>query len=99
MTNQIRKEGKNMNRILLSLGPITIYWYSVLILTAVLVAIYIALKESKKENMYDFINELITYVVISGIIGARLYYVIFNFSLYKNNLIDIFKIWEGGLAI
>ena len=88
-----------MNRILLSLGPITIYWYSVLILTAVLVAIYIALKESKKENMYDFINELITYVVISGIIGARLYYVIFNFSLYKNNLIDIFKIWEGGLAI
>lgn len=88
-----------MNNVFISLGPITIYWYSVLILTGVLTAIYVALKESKKENMHDFINELITYVIVAGIIGARLYYVIFNFSLYKNNLIDIFKIWEGGLAI
>ena len=88
-----------MNNVFISIGRINIYWYSVLILTGVLLAIYISLKESKKENMHDFINELITYVIVSGIIGARLYYVIFNFSLYKNNLIDIFKIWEGGLAI
>ena len=88
-----------MNKVFISIGGINIYWYSVLILTGVLVAIYVSLKESKKDNMHDFINELITYVIIVGIIGARLYYVIFNFSLYKNNLIDIFKIWEGGLAI
>ena len=37
--------------------------------------------------------------VPAGIIGARLYYVIFNFSLYKNDFWGIFKIWEGGLAI
>lgn len=88
-----------MDKIFLKIGGITIYWYSLLILIGVLVAIYIALKESKKHNMYDFINDLITYVIVSGILGARLYYVIFNFKLYKNNLIDIFKIWEGGLAI
>lgn len=88
-----------MDKIFLKIGGITIYWYSLLILIAVLVAIYIALKESKKHNMYDFINDLITYVIVSGILGARLYYVIFNFKVYKNNLIDIFKIWEGGLAI
>jgi len=39
------------------------------------------------------------HVMIWGIIGARLYYVIFNFKEYQNNLLDIFKIWEGGLAI
>ncbi len=88
-----------MNKVFLSIGGISIYWYSVLILIGVLVAIYIALKESKKHNMYDYINDLITYVIIFGILGARLYYVIFNFQLYKNNLIDILKIWEGGLAI
>ena len=88
-----------MNKTFISIGNISIYWYSVLILIAVLVAIYIALKESKKHNMYNFINDLITYVIISGILGARLYYVIFNFKLYKHNLIEIFKVWEGGLAI
>ena len=44
-------------------------------------------------------DELITYLIIFGIIGARIYYVIFKFSDYKDNLLDIFKIWEGGIAI
>lgn len=88
-----------MDNVFISIGGITIYWYSVMILIAVLVAIYIASNESKRRDMYDFINDLIVYVIISGIIGARLYYVIFNFSQYKNNILDIFKIWEGGLAI
>lgn len=39
------------------------------------------------------------WAIIIGIIGARLYYVIFNFNLYQNDLLSIFKIWEGGLAI
>lgn len=43
--------------------------------------------------------DLIFYVIPIGILGARLYYVIFNFSVFKDNLLDIFKIWEGGLAI
>lgn len=88
-----------MNRILFSIGPITIYWYSVTMLLAVLVGIYLSLKESKKQGMYSFMLDLITYVIVSGIIGARLYYVIFNFDNYKNNLLSIFKIWEGGIAI
>ena len=49
--------------------------------------------------MYSFISDLITYIIVFGIIGARLYYVIFNFDSYKNNLLSIFKIWEGGIAI
>ena len=88
-----------MNRILFEIGPITIYWYSVTMLLAVLTGIYLATKESKKQSMYSFISELVTYIIIFGIIGARLYYVIFNFDNYKYDLLSIFEIWEGGIAI
>ena len=88
-----------MNRILFELGPITIYWYSVTMLLAVLTGIYLATKESKKQGMYSFISDLVTYIIIFGIIGARLYYVIFNFDNYKYDLLSIFEIWEGGIAI
>ena len=46
-----------------------------------------------------FISDLIFYLVIIAILGARTYYVIFNFDTFKDDIIDIFKIWEGGLAI
>ena len=88
-----------MNREFFSIGPITIYWYSVTMLLAVLTGIYLALKESKKVNMHSFISDLITYVIIFGIVGARLYYVIFNFESYKHNLLSIFTVWQGGIAI
>lgn len=88
-----------MSRVLISFGPFTIYWYSVTMLLAVTTGIYLALLESKKVGSKEYISNLITPLIIFGIIGARLYYVIFNFDLYKNNLLDIFKIWEGGIAI
>lgn len=88
-----------MNRILFSFGPITIYYYSVTMLLAILVGIFLAYKESNHYNLRKYIDELTTYLIIFGIIGARLYYVIFRFSEYKDNLLDIFKIWEGGIAI
>lgn len=88
-----------MDRVFFSIGPITIYWYSITMLLAVLTGICLAIKESKKQGMYSFLSDLITYIIIFGIIGARLYYVIFNFDSYKYDLLSIFKIWEGGIAI
>ena len=89
-----------MNRILISIGPIDIYWYSFLILIAIILGVSIAQKEAPNRKIsYTFLGDLIFGLVISAIIGARLYYVIFNFELYQNNLLGIFKIWEGGLAI
>ena len=88
-----------MDRVLFNFGPITIYWYSITMLLAVLTGIYFSIIESKKQGMYSFISDLITYVIIFGIVGARLYYVIFNFEQYKNDLFSIFRIWEGGIAI
>ena len=88
-----------MNRVFINIGPITIYWYSITMLLAVLTGIFLASKEAKKQGMSSFISDLITYTIIFGIIGARLYYVIFNFDNYKHNLLSIFEIWKGGIAI
>ena len=89
-----------MNRILLDLGFIKIYWYSVFILVGAFIGCYLALREGKKRGLSEnFMINYFFYLIPLGIIGARLYYCIFNFDLYKNNLVDIFKVWEGGLAI
>ena len=88
-----------MDRVFISLGPITIYWYSITMLIAILLGIYLAIRESKKVDKKQYIEDLIFKIIIFGIIGARIYYVIFNFGAYKNNILDIFKIWEGGIAI
>lgn len=88
-----------MNRVLFNIGPITIYWYSFTMLLAVLTGIYLSIKEAERVGVKDYITDLITPGVILGIIGARLYYVIFNFELYIDDPLSIFKIWEGGIAI
>lgn len=88
-----------MDRVLVSIGPFKIYYYSVTMLLAVLVGIWLAYRESKHYGMKAYITDLVTYLIIFGIVGARLYYVIFNFDNYKERLLDIFKIWEGGIAI
>lgn len=89
-----------MDRVFISIGPINIYWYSVLIVTSVIIGMHFSLKEATKNKLgKEFLYDLIFYLIPVAIIGARLYYVIFNFSEFKNNLLGIFKIWEGGLAI
>lgn len=78
----------------------TIALYGVIIgigmLVGVSLAIYMAKKAGfKEEDFYD----LSLCLLIFGIIGARLYYVIFTWDYYKNNLAAIFNIRQGGLAI
>lgn len=88
-----------MDRVFISIGPLTIYWYSVTMLLAILTAIFIVNREAKKMNMDKYFDNLVFYLILFGIIGARIYYVIFSFDKYKNDLLSIFKIWEGGIAI
>lgn len=89
-----------MNKVALDLGPIQIYWYSIFIFLGMLTACILIYKESKKRGINeDFLINLIFYTIIIGIIGARLYYVIFNLSYYLNRPLEIFQIWNGGLAI
>ena len=89
-----------MDPIMFSLFGIDIHWYSVLILVGIIIGIILLEREAKKfKYPKDLIFNICFWAIIMGIIGARLYYVIFNFSYYKNNLLEIFAIWNGGLAI
>ena len=89
-----------MNPVLFTIYGFEIRWYSVLMLLGMIIAIIMVIREAKRFNIpKDFSFNLAFWTIIFGLIGARLYYCIFNFSLYKDNLIDILKVWEGGLAI
>lgn len=89
-----------MNPILIEIGNIKIYWYSIMILLGVILGYILIVKESKKYNISkEKISDMIFYTMIIGILGARIYYVIFNLKYYLSNPLDIIKVWEGGLAI
>ena len=89
-----------MDPIFYDLFGFEIRWYSILILTGVVLGVALLIKEGKRFYINkDFLFNMAFWVLIFGFIGARLYYCLFNFDLYKDNPIDILKIWEGGLAI
>ena len=89
-----------MDAILIDLGFIKIYWYSFLLFIAFIIGGSLALKEAKKWNIpEDFIINMFFWLIPFSFLGARLYFVAFHWDYYSSNLIDIFKVWEGGLAI
>ena len=89
-----------MNRIALELGMIQIYWYSIFLFLGMLSASIVIYKEFKKQNVdEDFFVNLAFNIIVFGIIGARLYYVLFNLDYYLSNPLEIFMVWNGGLAI
>lgn len=89
-----------MNPILLKIGQFEIRWYSILILIGIFFGYLIASKEAKRFKFpNDLLFNIVFWMLIFGFVGARLYYVAFNFHLYRNNLLDIIRVWEGGLAI
>lgn len=89
-----------MNPILINLGFIEIRWYSIILLIAFLVGMFLVFKEGKRFNIdKEYLFNLCFWTIIFSILGARIYYVLFNFSEYSQNLLEIFKIWHGGLAI
>ena len=75
-------------------------YYGCVIALGILVGFLLAVKEAKRtgQNPEDYMD-FILYAVFFSLIGARLYYVIFQWEYYKNDLMSIFYIREGGLAI
>ena len=89
-----------MSDVAFTLGPISVYWYSIFILVGAIIAFILISIESKSFDIPDnFVENLLFYGIIIGILGARIYYVAFEFDAYKNDIWGIFRIWEGGLAI
>ena len=89
-----------MNPVMVDLGIIKIYYYSVMILIGMLTGAFLIYKTLLKKGFSEeFITDLIFYTIIFGILGARIYYVLFNLPYYSKNILEIFEIWNGGLAI
>ncbi len=77
-----------------------IYWYAIIIATGFFLAVLYGLHRSKEfELSEDNITGMLILAVPLAIICARLYYVVFNFEPYKEDLISVLYIWEGGIAI
>lgn len=89
-----------MNPIIFSLGIFDFKWYTLTMLVAVILGISLIQQETKNYKIkQDFVFNMIFWTIIFGIIGARLYFVIFNWDYFSTNLSEIYKTWEGGLAI
>ena len=81
-------------------GPIPVQWYGILITTGIILAFIVVQKEMVKRGMHpDFLTDLLIWAVPISIVSARIYYVVFSWSSYKDTPADVFKIWEGGIAI
>lgn len=89
-----------MSPVIFEIGGLEIRWYSCLILLAVFVVYSLTLKEAQRFGMSkSYIFNLLFWALIFGIIGARLYYVIFNWEMFSDDILEVFKVWNGGLAI
>ena len=89
-----------MDPVAITLGPLEIRWYAVFILLGLMLGVYLAVKEApRKKILQDDILDFILIAFPLSIIGARIYYVAFSWSDYKDNILSVFAIWNGGIAI
>lgn len=90
----------NIDPIAFKIGNFEIYWYAIIIVAGILLGFsYAAYFCKKKGDDVEHLYDVLLFGLPSAIVFARIYYVIFNFDAYKDNLWDIFNIHEGGLAI
>ncbi len=101
----------HMDPVVFSLGPLSVRWYGLIITCGMIFAVLLAIKHAKIEKVKtDDIVDLALYLIIFGVIGARLYYVIMKLDQYivsegsflhnlGRTLYNIVAVWEGGLAI
>ena len=86
--------------VILQYGPFVLRWYGLLIAISVILGIKLSSDLSRIKGLErDLINDLFPLLVISALIGARIYYVLFEWRIYKQDLLEALAIWKGGIAI
>lgn len=88
-----------MYRIILSIGNFHLYSYGLMQAIAYVAGLIVAIRLARKSGIeQDRIADLAMWIIIGAVIGARAWFVIENFHFYKDNLLSIIKIWEGGMV-
>ena len=88
--------------VIINIFGFPVYYYGVILALACVVGVLVSFHIFKKYNPdkdYNVIWDFASYIIIFGILGARLYYCLLNASYYMNNPIEIFYIRQGGLSI
>lgn len=81
------------------IGPFTIYSYGLILAIAFMVSAVLARMQAKRQGINpDTIFNLLFLAFISGVIGARIFYVIENFGYYRKNPLEIIMLQQGGLS-
>ncbi len=90
----------HLDRVAFTVFGKNVYWYGIFIGLAVVIGIFLAMKEAKRTGQNpDMYLDFVLYALIFSVIGARLYYVIFSWDFYSAHPEKIFALREGGLAI
>lgn len=90
----------NLDPVAFNLFGIEIHWYGLIIAFALVLGVFIAVRESKRRGYRsDMILDFLLIAIPLCIVFARLYYVVFTWSQYSAQPIKMFAVWEGGLAI
>ena len=90
----------HFNTVAFSIGNIHVAWYGILITLGLLLAIVYCFRRLKIFGLHsDRVIDVVIGGIIGGIIGGRVYYVAFSWDDYKYYIWDVFKVWEGGMAI
>lgn len=84
----------------LDLGVFTIRWYGLILSASVLVGYFLARSQAWRFGLsHHELDNFVFWLVIVGLIGARVYFVLFEFSWFASHPIEIFKVWNGGISI
>jgi phosphatidylglycerol---prolipoprotein diacylglyceryl transferase len=81
-------------------GPLVVRWYGILMAVAIVVGLWLGHREARREGLpADDIISVGQWSILAGLVGARLYEVLFNWDYYGQYPSKIVAVWEGGLAI
>src|SRR6185436_16202432 len=89
--------------ILLKIGPLTLHTYGLLVAAGIFAGIKVCVREASLDGhpgkeVQESIYQMAFYVVLAGILGARIFYVATHWNEYADDLLSILKIWQGGLT-
>ncbi len=86
--------------IALQVGPLTLRWYGILMATAMALGLWLAYRDARRRGLDpESLLKASELALLGGLVGARLYYVLFNLDYYSQFPAKIVAVWEGGLAI
>lgn len=89
-----------MYPVLLEIGSLKLYTYGLFVALGFIAALAVSKRLAARQKDFhpDLVTDLFFIVLLAGIIGARLFYILVNFSYFRENPLAVFRIWEGGLV-